>query len=137
MATFTSNSAAETETIARKIAAELRAGDIVALQGELGAGKTHFTKGLVAGLASPAPVTSPTFTIMHEYPGGRLSVYHFDFFRLEDARAAQAIALDDYFFGDGVSVVEWADRFPELIPPNARWIRFELSSPTERKILLS
>jgi tRNA threonylcarbamoyladenosine biosynthesis protein TsaE len=113
VATFTSNSADETEAVARQIASELQAGDIVALQGELGAGKTHFTKGLVAGMASPASVTSPTFTIVHEYPGGRLPVYHFDFFRLEDARAASAIALDDYFFGEGVSVVEWADRFPE------------------------
>jgi tRNA threonylcarbamoyladenosine biosynthesis protein TsaE len=134
VATFTSNSTAETEAIARKIASELRAGDIVALEGELGAGKTHFTKGLVAGLSSPAPVTSPTFTIVHEYAGGRLPIYHFDFFRLEDARAARAIALDDYFFGEGVSIVEWADRFPEFIPPNARWIRFEMGSPTERRI---
>jgi tRNA threonylcarbamoyladenosine biosynthesis protein TsaE len=137
VATFTSHSAAETEAIAREIAPELRVGDIVALQGELGAGKTHFTKGLVAGLAIPVDVTSPTFTIMHEYSGGRLPVYHFDFFRLEDAQAAAAIALDDYFFGEGVSVVEWADRFPELIPANARWIRFEMSSPTERKIQVS
>jgi tRNA threonylcarbamoyladenosine biosynthesis protein TsaE len=125
---------AETEAIARKIAAELQPGDIVALQGELGAGKTHFTKGLVAGLASAASVTSPTFTIVHEYADGRLPIYHFDFFRLENARAATAIALDDYFFGEGVCVVEWADRFPELIPASARWIRFEMNSPTERKI---
>lgn len=135
MGTFISNSPEETEAIARGIAPELRAGDIIALQGELGAGKTHFTKGLVAGLAGPAPVTSPTFTIVHEYRGGRLPVYHFDFFRLEDARSGVTIALDDYFFGDGVSVVEWADRFPELVPPNARWFKFELSSPTARRIL--
>lgn len=137
MATFTSSSSAETEAVARQIALELQKGDIVALQGELGAGKTHFTKGLVAGLSSPAAVTSPTFTIVHEYSGGRLPVYHFDFFRLENAQAAAAIALDDYFFGDGISVVEWADRFPELIPANARWIRLEMNSPTERKIQVS
>jgi tRNA threonylcarbamoyladenosine biosynthesis protein TsaE len=136
VATFTSNNASETEAIARQVAAELGAGAIVALAGELGSGKTHFTKGLVAGLASPAAVTSPTFTIVHEYGGGRLPIYHFDFFRLEDARAAAAIALDDYFFGEGVSVVEWADRFPELIPAQARWIRLEMTSPTERKIQL-
>lgn len=134
MATFISNSAAETEAIARRIAPELQAGDIVALQGELGAGKTHFTKGIVAGMESAAGVTSPTFTIVHEYGAGRLPVYHFDFFRLESAGAAAAIALDDYFFGEGVSVVEWADRFPELIPAKARWVRLEISSPTERKI---
>lgn len=108
----------------------------MALQGDLGAGKTHFSKGLVAGLGSAGPVTSPTFTIMHEYPGGRLPVYHLDFFRLEDARSAARLALDDYFFGDGVSVVEWADRFPELIPATAHWIKIEMTSPDQRKIHL-
>lgn len=136
MATFTSNSAAETEAIGRHFALALRAGDIVALQGELGAGKTHLVKGIVAGLGSASPVTSPTFTIVHEYSGGRLPVYHFDFFRLEDARAAARLALDDYFFSDGVSLVEWADRFPELIPGEARWIRMEMTSPEERVIHL-
>ena len=134
MATFTSNSTAETEALGRRFALDLRAGDVVALQGDLGAGKTHFSKGLVAGLGSVNAVTSPTFTIMHEYSGGRLPVYHFDFFRLEDGRSAARLALDDYFFGDGVSVVEWADRFPELLPAEARWIKIEMTSPDERKI---
>ena len=84
MATFISNSASETEAIGRQFAKELDAGSILALKGELGSGKTQFTKGLVAGLGSSLPVTSPTFTIIHEYPGGRLPVYHFDFFRLEN-----------------------------------------------------
>ncbi len=134
MATFTSNSAAETEAIGRQLAQELPTGAIVALQGELGAGKTHLTKGIVAGLECSAPVTSPTFTLVHEYSGGRCPVYHFDFFRLEDARSAARLALDDYFFGDGVSIVEWADRFPELIPEEARWVRMALTSPSERVI---
>jgi tRNA threonylcarbamoyladenosine biosynthesis protein TsaE len=134
VATFTSNSAAETEAAGRNLANDLRAGDVVALQGELGAGKTHFSKGVVAGLGSSNPVTSPTFTIVHEYGGGRLPIYHFDFFRLENAQSASRLALDDYFFGDGVSLVEWADRFPELIPEEARWIRIEMISPHERSI---
>ena len=91
-------------------------GSVLALTGELGTGKTQFVKGLVAGLGSDAAVTSPTFTIVHEYPGGRLPVYHFDFFRIEDRQSAMRLGLDDYFFGDGVSVIEWADKFPELIP---------------------
>jgi tRNA threonylcarbamoyladenosine biosynthesis protein TsaE len=136
VATFISNSAAETEDFGRQVARDLRAGSVVALQGELGAGKTHFTKGLVAGLGSSAAVTSPTFTIVHEYSGGRLPVYHFDFFRVEDRRSADRLALDDYFFGDGVSVVEWADRFPELIPPEARWAVFEMKSEAKRAIHL-
>src|SRR5262245_45799500 len=110
---------------------------MLALKGELGSGKTLFTQGLVAGLESNAAVTSPTFTIVHEYPGGRLPVYHFDFFRLENREAAARIGLEDYFFGDGVSVIEWADRFPELIPEQTRWISFEIKSDRERIITLS
>jgi tRNA threonylcarbamoyladenosine biosynthesis protein TsaE len=106
----------------------------VALAGELGTGKTQFAKGFVAGLGSNAAVTSPTFTIVHEYPGGRLPVYHFDFFRLEDRESAARIGLDEYFFGDGVSLIEWADRFPDLIPEHARWVAFETKSENVRAI---
>lgn len=109
---------------------------IVGLKGALGAGKTQFVKGLVAGLGSAAAVASPTFTIIHEYSGGRLPIYHFDFFRLENLRSAEQLGLDDYFFGDGVSVIEWADRFPELIPEDARWIEFEIASANARRIII-
>jgi len=85
-------------------------------------------------LSAPTPVTSPTFGLIHEYSGGRLPVYHFDFFRIEDGGSAQQLGLDDYFFGDGVCVIEWADRFPDLLPKNARWISFEIKSETERTI---
>jgi tRNA threonylcarbamoyladenosine biosynthesis protein TsaE len=136
VATFISNSPVETEAIARQFAKELNAGSILALEGELGSGKTQFTKGIVAGLESSAPVTSPTFTIIHEYPGGRLPVYHFDFFRLEDRQSLARLGLDDYFFGDGVSVIEWADRFPEFIPEQARWILFQLKSENARTITM-
>jgi tRNA threonylcarbamoyladenosine biosynthesis protein TsaE len=134
VATFISNSAAETEAIGRRLAKDLNAGSVLALQGELGTGKTQFTKGLVAGLGAPTAVTSPTFTIVHEYPGGRLPVYHFDFFRLEDKSSIARLGLDDYFFGDGVSVIEWADRFSEFVPEQARWISFEIKSETARVI---
>lgn len=138
MATFISNSPAETEAIGRRFAAkDVGVGSILALNGELGSGKTLFTKGLVAGLDSEATVTSPTFTIVHEYPGGRLPVYHFDFFRLEDRQSVARLGLDDYLFGDGVSVIEWADRFPEFIPEQARWILFEVKSEDTRAITLS
>ena len=134
MATFISNSVAETEAIGRQLAKDLSAGSVLALQGELGTGKTQFTKGLVAGLGAAEAVTSPTFTIVHEYPGGRLPVYHFDFFRLEDKSSIAQLGLDDYFFGDGVSVIEWADRFSEFVPEQARWISFEIKSETARVI---
>lgn len=137
MATFISNSPAETEAIARRLANELVAGSVLALKGDLGSGKTSFTQGLVAGLQSDAAVTSPTFTIVHEYQGGRLAVYHFDFFRLEDRESAVRLGLEDYFFGDGLCVIEWADRFPELIPERARWITFDIESERQRIITLS
>jgi tRNA threonylcarbamoyladenosine biosynthesis protein TsaE len=134
VATFISNSAAETEDFGRRFAKDVSAGSVLALTGELGTGKTQFVKGLVAGLGSDAGVTSPTFTIIHEYSGGRLPVYHFDFFRLQDRQSIAQLGLDDYFFGDGVSVIEWADRFPELIPTQARWIAFETMSENARTI---
>jgi tRNA threonylcarbamoyladenosine biosynthesis protein TsaE len=96
-----------------------------------------FTQGLAAALQSEAAVTSPTFTIVHEYQGGRLPVYHFDFFRLENRESALRLGLEDYFFCDGVSVIEWADRFQDLIPEQARWISFEIKSACQRIITLS
>ena len=134
MATFISNSPAETEAIGRQLAEEIGVGSVLALKGELGSGKTMFVKGLVAGLGSRANVTSPTFTIVHEYRGGRMPIYHFDFFRLEEPQSIAHLGLDDYFFGDGLSVIEWADRFPELIPQQARWILFEIKSSNQRAI---
>jgi len=134
VATFISNSPTETEAIGRRVAEHISVGSILALKGDLGSGKTSFVKGLVAGLDSSASVTSPTFTILHEYRGGRLPVYHFDFFRVEDRQSVERLGLDDYFFGDGVSVIEWADRFPEFIPEQARRILFEIKSDTQRTI---
>jgi tRNA threonylcarbamoyladenosine biosynthesis protein TsaE len=129
---FISNSIDETAAVGRQYASTAQAGAVFALSGDLGAGKTQFVKGLVAGLGSNAPVTSPTFTILHEYEGGRLPAYHFDFYRLETREAALRLGLDDYFFGEGVAIVEWADRFPDLIPDSAQWISFELKSETSR-----
>ena len=134
MAIFISNSPAETEAVGRRVAEQAGSGSVLALQGELGSGKTQFTKGLVAAMGSNAAVSSPTFTIVHEYQDGRLPVYHFDFFRVENRQSLERLGLDDYFFGDGVSVIEWADRFPEFIPQQARWILFEIKSENERAI---
>jgi len=132
--TFISNSPAETEKFGCQFAKKLSAGSILALKGELGSGKTQFVKGLAAGVGSNAAVTSPTFTIVHEYSGGRWPIYHFDFFRIEDRQSAVRLGLDDYFFDDGVSVIEWADRFPDLIPESAQWVSFEMKSENERAI---
>ncbi len=134
MATFISNSAEKTESFGRQFAGTVKPGDVLALTGELGSGKTQFVKGLVAGLGATNTATSPTFTLIHEYSEGRWPIYHFDFFRIEDQPAAERLGLDEYFFGEGVSVVEWADKFPDLIPDNARWISFETKSETQRAI---
>jgi len=134
VATFISNSPAETEAIGRRFAEDVGVGSVLALQGELGSGKTLFTKGFAAGVGSNATVSSPTFTIVHEYRDGRLPLYHFDFFRVEDRQSLARLGLDDYFFGDGVSVIEWADRLPEFVPDQARWIRFEIKSENQRAI---
>ncbi len=124
MASTISHSAEETVTSGCAIAATLRRGDILALCGELGAGKTHFVKGVAAGLGADAAVTSPTFTLIHEYIGGRLPIYHFDFYRLEDEDEALKIGLDEYLDGDGICVIEWADKFPALLPSHTRWLHF-------------
>jgi tRNA threonylcarbamoyladenosine biosynthesis protein TsaE len=105
----------------RELAAQLRPGDVVALTGGLGAGKTHFTMGLVRGLGGSDDVTSPTFTLVHEYRGGRLPVFHFDFYRMDSPAEVTAIGWDEYLDSGGVCVVEWADRFPELLPEGTQW----------------
>jgi tRNA threonylcarbamoyladenosine biosynthesis protein TsaE len=135
VATFISVSAAETKAAGARLAEEIQAGDVVALVGDLGAGKTQFVKGLAKGLGSKEMVTSPTFTLMHEYQGKRVPIYHFDFYRIESLAALRAIGFDEIVFGDGVSVIEWADRFADAIPPRARWIKFEIVSDDQRRIL--
>lgn len=125
---------AETLAAGRDFMLGARPGDVAAIVGDLGAGKTHFVKGIVLGLGSDALVTSPTFTLVHEYEGGRLPIYHFDFYRLDSAEAALRLGLDEYLGGDGVSVVEWADRFPKLLPARSRWIRLEVRGESERLI---
>jgi tRNA threonylcarbamoyladenosine biosynthesis protein TsaE len=137
VATYISDSPSETERAGREFASDLPGGSVVALTGPLGSGKTRFAKGLAAGIGTHGEVTSPTFTLIHEYTGGRVPVYHFDFFRLEDRQSAERLGLEEYFFGDGICVVEWADKFPEVIPPEARWISFEAKSETDRLITIS
>lgn len=137
MASIISHNPQETFELGRKFAGELRRGDVLALAGDLGAGKTQFAKGIAAGLGVEAEVTSPTFTLIHEYPGGRLPLYHIDLYRLELEEEALKIGIDDYLAGDGVTIVEWADKFSGLMPPNAqnvRWVKFRPLKGDEREI---
>ncbi|HWM26723.1 MAG TPA: tRNA (adenosine(37)-N6)-threonylcarbamoyltransferase complex ATPase subunit type 1 TsaE [Chthoniobacterales bacterium] len=131
---FTSNSVEETIVAGQRYGRNAAKGDVFALTGDLGAGKTQFVKGFVAGLGSRSEVTSPTFVLVHEYEEGRLPVYHFDFYRLDTRDAVLRLGFDDYVFGDGVSLIEWADRYPDLIPKEAKWLSFELKGESIRVI---
>ncbi|MEP6955260.1 MAG: tRNA (adenosine(37)-N6)-threonylcarbamoyltransferase complex ATPase subunit type 1 TsaE [Chthoniobacterales bacterium] len=134
---FTSSSPEETARAGAECAATAQVGDVFALSGDLGAGKTQFVKGFVAALGSKAEVTSPTFTLIHEYTDGRCPIYHFDFYRLEGAEAVVALGFDEYLEGDGVCVIEWADRFPQLIPANATTVTITATNEDERTLAVS
>jgi tRNA threonylcarbamoyladenosine biosynthesis protein TsaE len=134
MALIISHSPAETFALGRTHALSLRNGSVLALVGDLGAGKTHFVKGLAAGLGHGEEVTSPTFTLLHEYTGGRLPLYHFDFYRLDSEQEALRMGLDDYLDAPGVCVVEWGDKFPGLLPRATQWIEFRVGAGDTREI---
>jgi tRNA threonylcarbamoyladenosine biosynthesis protein TsaE len=127
---FESNSEKETFEIGRDLARKAVPGRVYCLDGDLGAGKTVFAKGFAAGLGITEPVTSPTFTIIREYEGGRLPLYHFDVYRISDPDEMYAIGYEEYFFGDGVCLVEWSGLIEELIPEDA--VRIVISRNLER-----
>ncbi len=137
MASITTHSAEETLEAGRQIAATLRKGDVLAITGDLGAGKTQLVKGLASGLGIAQEVTSPTFTLIHEYPGGKFPLYHIDLYRLDSPEEALKIGLDEYLGGGGVTVIEWADKFVELIPAEARWVRLRAFEGDLREIEIS
>lgn len=134
--TIISKNPEQTFELGRNYAAQLRAGDVLALDGDLGAGKTQFIKGLASGLGHDGTVTSPTFTLVHEYTGGRLPLFHFDFYRLESGDEVLRIGLDDYLGSGGVLAIEWAGKFPEVLPSATRWLRFCAGDGDERTIEL-
>ena len=100
-------------------------GQIYALMGDLGVGKTVFTQGVASGLGIKEPVNSPTFTIVQEYHEGRLPFFHFDTYRIEDIDEMEEIGYDDYFFGGGVCMIEWPERIEEILPPGSIRIKIE------------
>ena len=134
MATTILRTPEETIAFGKALSGRLRAGDVVALCGDLGAGKTHFVKGLVAGLGAECAVTSPTFTLIHEYRGGRLPVFHADWYRLEDERELVRIGLDECLDGKGVVVVEWADKFRQALPAHTHWLEFRFREDGTREV---
>ena len=106
----------ETFEVGRKIGMNAKPGQIYILTGDLGVGKTVFTQGVAAGLGITEPVNSPTFTIIQEYEDGRLPFYHFDVYRIGDLEEMEEIGYDDYFFGQGICLIEWAELIEEILP---------------------
>lgn len=134
MKSFTLNSRDETINLGIKLAPFLKAGDVVVLNGDLGAGKTTFTKGVAKGLGISDIIKSPTFTIIREYNSGRLPLYHMDVYRLENG-GAEDLGLDEYFDGSGVSIVEWAQFAKDELPEDFLAISFHRTSEDNKRIL--
>jgi len=128
------HSVGETVGFGERLAAELHSGDVLALSGELGSGKTALVKGIARGLGIAQDVTSPTFTLVHEYAGGRLPLFHLDLYRLDSVGQALAIGVEDYLNGSGVAVIEWAEKIAPLLPEHARRIRLESLGENVRRI---
>jgi tRNA threonylcarbamoyladenosine biosynthesis protein TsaE len=124
----------ETRQAGRQLAARLRGGEVLSLEGPLGAGKTTFVKGLAEGLGcSPDDVSSPTFTLVHEYPSARLPFVHLDLYRLDEPQELAELGFDDLLAGKTIAAIEWGDKFPESLPPGV--LRFVFSMDGEaRKI---
>lgn len=118
-------SAEETYELGKKIGMEALPGQIYTLVGDLGVGKTVFTQGVAAGLNISEPISSPTFTIVQEYESGRMPFYHFDVYRIGDIEEMEEIGYDDYFFGNGICLIEWADLIEEILPEDRISVRIE------------
>jgi len=119
------NSEQETFELGQRLAAQAQPGQVFALVGDLGVGKTVFTKGMASGLGIGEPVSSPTFTIVQVYEEGRLPFYHFDVYRIGDPEEMEEIGYEDYFYGKGVCLVEWANLIVELLPPQTVFVTID------------
>lgn len=106
----------ETYALGQKIGKEAKAGQVYTLTGDLGVGKTVFTQGVASGLGITEPVNSPTFTIVQVYEDGKMPFYHFDVYRIGDVEEMEEIGYDDYFFGEGICLIEWAELIEEILP---------------------
>lgn len=123
----------DTRAFGLELAQKLKPGDVIALIGDLGTGKTTLTKSIAEGLGISDMITSPTFTIVQEYASGRLPLYHFDVYRLCDPEEMYELGYEEYFFGQGVCVIEWADLIMEIIPEDSIFIRIEYGADSEER----
>lgn len=133
-----SHSPEQTRRLARRLASLLAGGETICLEGQLGAGKTTFAQGVGQGLGIEEPIISPTFTLIREYgpAGDRPPLYHIDFYRLESLEEIQTLGLDDYFYSDGVCVVEWPERAEVLLPEERVWIEMHAIGDAKRSLLI-
>ena len=122
---FETFSPEETLELGRKLAREARPGDVYTLVGDLGVGKTVFTQGIALGLGIEEPICSPTFTIVQVYEEGRMPFYHFDVYRIGDIEEMDEIGYEDYFYGEGLTMIEWANLIEEILPDHYREITIE------------
>ena len=128
------NSAAETRALGERLAEQLKAGDVILLEGDLGAGKSEFARGVAKGLGVTETVTSPSFTILNVYESGRIPLYHFDWYRLESEEELYELGMDEYLGGNGVALVEWPGRCPEAVPADCLLIRIAAEGENTRRI---
>ena len=128
------NSVAETRALGAQLAEKLKAGDVILLEGELGAGKSELTRGVAKGLGVLETVTSPSFTILNVYESGRIPLYHFDWYRLESEEELYELGMDEYLGGDGIALVEWPGRCPEAVPADCLLIRITAEGENTRRI---
>ena len=137
MATFISHNPTETESLGEKFGRAATRGLVIALTGDLGAGKTQFVRGLARGLDIASRVHSPTFTLVNEYSGGRLKLFHLDLYRLETAQQILTAGVEEYLSPDGVAVMEWAERIYDLrfTIYDLKKVKIEILGETERKII--
>ena len=133
---MTTHSSAETRAFGTRLAAQLLPGDVLLFWGDLGAGKSEMTRGIAAGLGVTETVTSPSFTILNVYESGRVPLYHFDWYRLQQVDELWEMGLDEYLGGDGIAVVEWPGQCPEAIPETHLDIAITPMDETTREITL-
>lgn len=123
--TYETNSPEETFELGRQIGNDIVAGSVITLSGDLGVGKTVFAQGFAKGLGIDEPINSPTFTIVQVYDEGRIPLYHFDVYRIADPDEMYEIGYEEYFFGEGVCLIEWAELIQELLPENVIRVKIE------------
>jgi tRNA threonylcarbamoyladenosine biosynthesis protein TsaE len=133
---FVSHSADQTRRLGNRLGQLLSGGQVLCLTGELGTGKTCLIQGIGQGLGVAERITSPTFTLVNEYHGGRLTLYHVDLYRIVDAKAALTFGLDDYLYGDGVCAIEWAERVQDIWPEEYLYVGLRHIDETKRGLML-